>query len=100
MEWASKSPWKNETTVRSIEALRAYNPAHLIHCISPTPLLMIVQDADVLVPLDLSLRAYAAALEPKELLVLKGGHFEAYTKPNVERSIERQVEFLKGTLCA
>jgi fermentation-respiration switch protein FrsA (DUF1100 family) len=97
--WEKKSPWKNVTTVRSVEALRAYNPAHLIHCISPTPLLMIVQDGDVLVPLDLSLKAYAQALEPKELLILKGGHFEAYEKPNVDVSIARQVEVLKRSLC-
>jgi len=61
---------------------------------------MIVQDADTLVPVDLSLKAYAAALEPKELLLLKGGHFEAYAKPNIDISIAKQVEFLKGSLCA
>lgn len=98
--WAAKSAWRNETTVRSVEALRGYSPAHLIQCISPTPLLMVVQDADWLVPLDLSLRAYACALEPKELLVLKGGHFEAYRGPGVEKSVERQVGFLRGTLCS
>jgi fermentation-respiration switch protein FrsA (DUF1100 family) len=97
--WEKKCPWKNETTVRSIEALRGYNPAHLIHCISPTPLLMIVQDRDCLVPPDLSLKAYASALEPKELLLLKGGHFDAYVKPNADVSIAKQIEFLKGSLC-
>lgn len=98
--WEKKSPWKNETTVRTVEALRAYEPGHLIHCISPTPLLMTVQDRDVLCPPDVALRAYARALEPKELLVLKGGHFDVYEKPNVDVSIARQAEFLKRSLGA
>lgn len=80
--WEKKCCWKNEVTVRSIEAFRAYNPAHLIHCISPSPLLMIVQENDCITSTDLALKAYAQALEPKKLLLLKRGHFDAYVGEN------------------
>ncbi|MCA3811640.1 MAG: acetylxylan esterase, partial [Burkholderia sp.] len=46
--------------------------------ISPTPLLMIVADQDVLTPTDLCLKAWENALEPKQLLQIRGGHFTPY----------------------
>lgn len=98
-EWEKKSTWKNEITVRSLEVFRSYNPSHLIHCISPTPLFMIVQDNDCVTPSDLSLKAYAQALEPKKLLMIKGGHFDAYEGLNFEISIKEQIDFLQTTLC-
>jgi fermentation-respiration switch protein FrsA (DUF1100 family) len=83
-----------------IEAFRAYNPAANIHRISPTPLLMTVAHNDVLTPTDLAIEAYARAREPKELHILPGGHFDAYSGGNFERNAGRQVEFLRGSICA
>jgi fermentation-respiration switch protein FrsA (DUF1100 family) len=72
--------WKNEVTLRSIEMFLDYEPgAHIAH-ISPTPLLMIVGLTDHLTAADQALAAYERALEPKRLLTLKGGHFDAYTQ--------------------
>jgi fermentation-respiration switch protein FrsA (DUF1100 family) len=82
-----------------MEEFRAYNPSFHIHHITPTPLLMTVAENDVLMPTDLSLAAYAKALEPKELQILPGGHFDVFG-PNFEKIIGRQAEFLKKTLCA
>jgi fermentation-respiration switch protein FrsA (DUF1100 family) len=117
--WGAKSNWKNEVTVRryyypfsilistkvlksfhSIEMLRAYDFAAHVHHISPAPLLMTVADNDTLTPTDLALKAYSQALEPKELQLLPGGHFDGYSGPNFERNAGRQVEFLKKTLCS
>lgn len=76
----SRAPnWKNEQTVRSLELALEYNPAAGIHLISPTPLLMIVAENDVLTPTDLAIEAYGKALEPKKLEIIPGGHFDAYT---------------------
>lgn len=97
--WGKKSEWKNEVTLKSIEAFRAYNPAAEIHRISPTPLLMTVAQNDVLTPTTLALGAYSRALEPKRLNILPGGHFDGYTGPNFDRSSEVQIEFLKEHLC-
>jgi dienelactone hydrolase len=68
----------NEITLRSVERNWEYEPAADIDRISPTPLLMIVADADEATPSDLALQAYARALEPKRLVLLKGGHFTPY----------------------
>jgi hypothetical protein len=61
---------------------------------------MTVAAGDVLTPADLALEAYARAREPKQLQILKAGHFEAYTGPLFEQNAGTQVDFLKRTLCA
>lgn len=99
MQWESKSPWTNTVTLRSMEMLRAYNPAAQIERLAPTPLLMTVAREDVLTPTVLSLEAYARAREPKRLHLLPGGHFDGYTGPNFDRNTDVQVKFLKEYLC-
>lgn len=39
---------------------------------------MVVALDDVLTPCDLAIEAYGRAPEPKKLLTLAGGHFDAY----------------------
>jgi fermentation-respiration switch protein FrsA (DUF1100 family) len=70
--------WKNEVTLRTVEMLGEYEPVSYIARISPTPLLMLVAREDHLTPAHLALKAYEQALEPKALVVLPGGHFDAY----------------------
>lgn len=70
--------WTNEVTVRSGRLSRMYEPGAWISRISPTPLLMIVALADHITLTDLELRAYEQALEPKKLVTIEGGHFDAY----------------------
>lgn len=71
--------WRNEVTLRSVEMLMEYEPWVYIDRVAPTPLLMVVAANDVLTPTDLALEAYHRALEPKKLVILPGGHFDAYT---------------------
>lgn len=70
--------WRNETTLRSVEAARGYEPGEWASRIGPVPLLMIVGSNDVLTPTDMQLDAYAWALEPKRLLIVDGGHYSVY----------------------
>ncbi|UQO36978.1 alpha/beta hydrolase [Burkholderia cepacia] len=70
--------WKNEVTLRSAEMSRENEPGQYVDRISPTPLLMIVANEDLLTPTDLCLKAWENALEPKRLLQIKGGHFTPY----------------------
>ena len=72
--------WKNEITLRSVEMFGEYEPGAHIAYISPTPLLMIVALQDHLTVADEALAAYERALEPKKLVLLKGGHFDAYVQ--------------------
>jgi uncharacterized protein len=71
--------WRNEVTLRSVELLTEYEPGTYIDRISPTPLLMLVARGDHLTVADEALAAYNRALEPKRLVILPGGHFDAYT---------------------
>lgn len=65
--------WRNEVTLKSIEMLNEYEPGAMIHRISPTPLLMLVAKQDAQTDIDLVLKAYEQALQPKDLVLLDGG---------------------------
>jgi uncharacterized protein len=70
--------WRNEVTLRSVEMFTEYEPGTYLPWISPTPLLMCVAHDDVLTPSDLAIAGYERAREPKKLVILPGGHFDAY----------------------
>lgn len=70
--------WRNEVTLRSVELFTAYEPGAWIAMVSPTPLMMVVAAGDHLTVADEALAAYERALQPKDLVLLPGGHFDAY----------------------
>ena len=85
-EWFSETgntrapAWRNEVTLRSVEMFTEYEPGVYLPWISPTPLLMLVAVGDHLVPSELAIAAFDTAHQPKELVILPGGHFDAYVK--------------------
>jgi hypothetical protein len=72
--------WRNEVTLRSVEMFTEYEPGSYVGYVSPTPLLMVVALGDHLTVADEALAAYERALQPKMLVALRGGHFDAYVK--------------------
>ena len=70
--------WRNECTLRSVEMFWDYEPGAYLPYISPTPFQMIVAAGDHLTVCDLAIEGFERALEPKRLVVLSGGHFNAY----------------------
>ena len=83
--------WRNEVTLRSVEMFTEYEPGSYAAFVSPTPLMMVVARHDILTVADLALATYQQALEPKRLVLLAGGHFDAYvndfdgaSKPAIE----------------
>jgi fermentation-respiration switch protein FrsA (DUF1100 family) len=74
----ASGPWDNTFTLRSIGYAQEYDVRPLARLISPTPLLMVVARYDAAMPADLATEFYDAALEPKELVVLDGGHYDVY----------------------
>ena len=70
--------WENRVTVESIEKFIEYSPAVYLSRVSPTPFLMMVAENDILTPTDLAVAGFDKALEPKKLVILPGGHFDAY----------------------
>jgi fermentation-respiration switch protein FrsA (DUF1100 family) len=85
-EWFSETgktrapAWRNEVTLRSVEMFTEYEPGTYLPWISPTPLLLVVAARDHLVPAELAIAAFENARQPKELVILPSGHFDAYTK--------------------
>lgn len=71
--------WKNEVTMRTVEMLMEYDPVFYVERISPTPLLMVIAEQDHLAVADEAFAAFNLAREPKKLVILPGGHFDAYT---------------------
>jgi fermentation-respiration switch protein FrsA (DUF1100 family) len=78
--------WDNVVTVRSTRAARMYEPGTWVARVSPTPLLMVVGLHDTITLTDLALGAYEAALQPKKLVTIDGGHFDPYTTRFAEAS--------------
>lgn len=84
---SSRAPsWRNEVTLRSVEMFTEYEPGSYLPYISPTPLLLVVARGDHLVPAELTVAAYEHAHEPKRLVIIAGGHFDAYVKGFEESS--------------
>jgi fermentation-respiration switch protein FrsA (DUF1100 family) len=78
--------WDNVVTLRSTRAARTYEPGTWIARVSPTPLLMVVGLRDTITLTDLALGAYEAALQPKKLVTIDGGHFDPYLSRFTEAS--------------
>jgi fermentation-respiration switch protein FrsA (DUF1100 family) len=82
-----------------MESMRSYYPAAHIHHISPTPLLMTIAINDLVTPPRLALEEYSRALEPKQLSLLDGGHYDSYSGPVFDTNVARQADFLREKLC-
>jgi uncharacterized protein len=78
--------WKNEVTLRTLELFQGYEPGDYLKRISPTPLLMVVAPNDRLVAGELACEAYKTAAHPKKLVLVPGGHFDAYVGRGFEIS--------------
>ena len=78
--------WRNEVTLRTLELFQGYEPGEYIKRISPTPLLMVVAPNDRLVAGELACEAFETAAHPKKLVLVPGGHFDAYVGRGFEIS--------------
>jgi uncharacterized protein len=92
--------WRNEVTLRSIEMSSEYEPGIYLPWISPTPLLMCVTENDVLTQTDIAIAGYARANEPKKLVIVPGGHYDAYVPPGAEVAGAATVQWFTEHLIA
>jgi len=90
--------WRNEVTLRSVEMFVDYEPSVYIPLVSPTPVLFVAAKEDHLTVVDLTLAAYQTAREPKQLLLLPGGHFDAYVGEAFRVSSNAQLEWFQRHL--
>ena len=78
--------WRNEVTLRTLELFQGYEPGEYLKRISPTPLLMVVAPNDRLVAGELAAAMFETAAQPKKLVLVPGGHFDAYVGRGFEIS--------------
>ena len=90
--------WRNEVTLRSVEMFTEYEPGAYIANIAPTPLLMVVACHDHLTVADLTLEYFERARQPKKLVALRCGHFDAYVGDAFAESAPQQLEWFQKYL--
>jgi fermentation-respiration switch protein FrsA (DUF1100 family) len=73
-------------TLRTLELFQGYEPGEYLKRISPTPLLMVVVPNDRLVAGELAAAMFETAAQPKKLVLVPGGHFDAYVGRGFEIS--------------
>ena len=83
---SGRAQWPNTVTVRSLELRLDYDALGAIARVTPTPLLMIVASEDTITPTPIALAAYAAAHEPKQLLLIPGHHYRPYIEAFTQSS--------------
>lgn len=101
LEYVAKEniPWAPLVTPQTILNIVAFEPLAFIHRIAPTPVLLIVADSDGSAPTHVALKAYAQALEPKRLCLLRNtGHFDPHYGEAFEKSLQAQIAFLREFL--
>jgi uncharacterized protein len=90
--------FENRVTVQSMENLNEYNPDFAIHLASPTALLIVHAEHDV-IPVDLIHDLYERANEPKKLVVKDCKHTDLYNvEPWFIESSDEAIEWFKKYL--
>lgn len=85
--------FKNEMTLESFEHVLLWAPAHFLHRLGPTPLLMISGVEDELHAIDEVLDAYQRAHEPKQLRLLQVDEYGLSIEPGLGESMHYSCEF-------
>ena len=90
--------YENIVTLGSIENFVEYNPDFAIHLASPTAVLFVHPEHD-LVPIALVREVYERALEPKKFVALDCRHSDVYNKePWMTQSVEAAIDWFRQHL--
>jgi fermentation-respiration switch protein FrsA (DUF1100 family) len=85
---------KTEISLEFIERNMEYCPEEVAPRIAPRPLLLIAAENDVTTPADEFRSVYAAAGEPKKLVIIEGiRHYEIYSGEPLERSASEAIDW-------
>jgi acetyl esterase/lipase len=91
--------WRQDIALESIDKILHFSPRAVIGQISPRPLCIIAcAGYEVIHPLQPILEAYAAAHEPKRLVLLPYDQLGLYAEPGAGHAIRVALEFLHETL--
>ncbi len=98
-EWFTKTAkeqapnWKNQITIESLDKNNEYNPQFYVPLISNTPLLMIIASHDIITSTEDEKKMFELAKTNKKLIIVEGGHFDAYQGPAFEKFSRPAVEW-------
>lgn len=81
---AERRNWVPRYSLRSYEPNATFDILPFMQSIAPTPLLMVITDNDTMCSTDRQKQAFAAAREPKKLIILEGHHYSLYTTKKLE----------------
>lgn len=88
-----------EIPAEFIDETMSFRPQWIVDKVSPAALLLITTDGDFVVPKAESERLYAAAKDPKRLVVLKGfGHYDVYSGEAFRQTMAATLEWLGAHL--
>jgi uncharacterized protein len=86
----------NWVAAHSLDQILGYDPGAFAEDISPTPMLMLLAGNDTTTPSDIARDIYQRAGEPKRLVQVPGGHYDAYDDENVKQQfITATADFLR-----
>lgn len=82
-----------------IDETMNFRPQWIVDKLSPTALLVVTTDGDLVVPKEQSERLYAAAGEPKKLVTLEGfGHYDVYSGDAFQQTMKATIEWFNEYL--
>jgi hypothetical protein len=91
--------WRPDITLESMEKIIAFRPIHSIAEISPRPLCIIMNTGyEALHPRDQVMEAYAAASEPKTLVLLPYDQLGFYAEPGATDALRSALGFFEEHL--
>lgn len=94
-----KAPnWENKITIESVDRAAEYNPQFYVPLISNTPLLMIIASHDIITPTEDEKKTFKLAKTVKKLIVVQGGHFDAYQGLTFEKFCQPAVDWFRQYL--
>ncbi|WP_128913097.1 alpha/beta hydrolase [Granulicella sibirica] len=91
--------WVNGLTLRSLAYFLDHDILAHAKRISPTPLMMILASEDKTMPVEPAYDFFQAALEPKEVVAIPGGHYDIYMPDRTfTQATEAAVRWFKSHL--
>lgn len=92
------SAWQNTFTLRGLSGQPPFDPAVAAPFIAPRPVLMVVATGDRVAPTENARAAYELAGQPKQIQLIDGDHFAAYSGAAREQATKVMCDFLAAHL--
>jgi uncharacterized protein len=89
---------KCELPLEAVEAICEYKPESAVDKISPSALLLIAAEKDIVTPMEESDALFEKAKEPKKIITLPTGHYGIYAGEYFDKSVQSAIDWFKQYL--